>query len=61
MKLNYKKIQSLMKAQKLRQVDVAKRLGISQQFANYILKHGGVSYADRLARLFKVDRLSLIK
>ena len=61
MKLNHPKIRRLMKANKMRPIDLAGRLGVSRQAANYIIQNGGVSYADRLAKLFKVDRLSLIK
>jgi len=61
MKLNHPKIRRLMRKNRMRPIDLAGRLGVSRQAANYIINHGGLSYADRLAKLFKVDRLSLIK
>jgi hypothetical protein len=59
-KLNHKAIQKEMIRSGFRPVDIAKRLKVSRQMANYILHKGGVLYAGRLARIFKCDRDSLI-
>jgi len=61
MKLNHKYLAQLMRENGLRPVDLARKMNMSPQATDYMLKRGGVSYADRLAKIFKVDRLSLIK
>ena len=59
-RLDHDKIKSLMETNGIRPIDVAKRLRISRQLANYILHVGGVKWASRLANIFKITRNDLI-
>ena len=59
-KLNHKAVQKEMIRAGLRAADLAKRLGVSRQMVNYIKNTGGISYAGRLARIFKCEKDTLI-
>ena len=62
MKLNLKKIKQEMKRQHLNQTSLAKRLGVTRQRVNYILKSGAVTFrvTDMIARVLNVDSKDLI-
>jgi len=62
MKLNIKEIKSEMKRQHMKQIELAKRLGVTPQRVHYILNHGTLSYrvTDMIARVLNVDSKDLI-
>lgn len=59
-RLDHDKLISLMETNGVRPIDIAKRLRISRQLANYILHVGGVKWASKLANIFNLTRNDLI-
>ena len=59
-KLNHRIVWELMTRDLLRPADLAKKLGINRQSANYVLYHGGVKYADKLAKIFGCRKNDLL-
>lgn len=59
-KLNHTKVLAEMYRLKMRPSDLAKRLKISRQLANYVIYKGGRKHAFRLAKLFGCKKEDLI-
>lgn len=59
-KLNNELVITLMAKKFLRPTDLADVLKVSKQMANYIIHHGGMVYADRLAKILNVKRTDLL-
>jgi len=62
MKLNIKKIKSEMNRQHMNQTELAKRLGVTRQRVNHILKHGAVTFrvTEMIARVLDFQPKDLI-
>ena len=58
--LNHLKIIRNMNKQKMRPIDLARRLGFSRQLTNYILYHGGMKHAEKLAKALGCTKKSLM-
>lgn len=59
-KLNHTKVLSEMYRLKMRPIDLAKRLDISRQLANYVIYRGGRKHVFKLARVFGCHREDLL-
>ncbi len=51
-RLNHKIVQQKMDEHLLRPIDLAGKLGVASQMANFILHKGGLQYAPELAKIF---------
>ena len=51
-RLNHAKVREEMARLFMRPVDLARKLGVNRQTANYIIHRGGVIYSSRLAKIF---------
>ena len=60
LKLNHRKIKTELRRRGIWTSDLAKRWGISWHLARYAIHNGGLSYADRFAKLFRCKRTDLI-
>lgn len=62
MKLNTKKIKTEMKRQKLRQTDIALKLGLTRQRIHYIINSGTKSFrvTEMIAKVLKLEPKDLI-
>ena len=62
MQLNIKKIKDEMRRQGMTQVQLAKRLRLTKQRVNYILKNGARSFGvvQKIAKVFNLDPKDLI-
>ena len=59
-KLNHERVQAEMRKALMRPADLARRLKISLQLANFIIHHGGRKYHEKLANIFGCKREDLI-
>lgn len=59
-RLNHKVVQDKMAKLLLRPVDLARKLGVSQQMGHFILFHGGLKYAPQLAKVFDCREAELL-
>lgn len=56
LKLDHKKVEMRMNRMLIRPADLARKLHVSRQMANYILHQGGVKYASKLAKILNCER-----
>ncbi len=62
MKLNIPKIRRKMKAQNMREIDLAKATGFSKQYINYVLKNPeNTKRVERIAEVLGVNPKSIIE
>jgi hypothetical protein len=60
LKLNHNLVKSIMARMKMRPIDLAYKLRVDRQRVNYIIHHGGFSFADDLAKVFRCRRDDLL-